>query len=146
MVSRGCCRCGGSSSTTSPWRRPRRTTTRSGRWKGRLQGDQLNMVVCFCFLAKSDLPSAVYSSIHLTSYFLQGTRLTVHPVVETSWVSNSTLRSTCIALSLGGGGSIILGRISSDDFYIKTISREGFVNHLAMFETYPLPLFTFPYV
>ena len=40
-----------------------------------IQGDQLYMAVFFWYLGKRDLSSEhVYSSIHLTSHFLQGTR------------------------------------------------------------------------
>ena len=44
-----------------------------------VQGDQLNMAVCFSHLVSgtSDLPNVhVYSSVHWTSHFLQGTRKT----------------------------------------------------------------------
>ena len=43
-----------------------------------VQGDQLNMVVCFWHLVKSDLWSVqlLYSSVHWTSNFLQGTTKT----------------------------------------------------------------------
>ena len=52
-----------------------------------IQGDQLNMAVFLWDLGKSDLSSVqVYSGVHWTSYFLQGTRktrpcLTGHPVL-----------------------------------------------------------------
>ena len=53
-----------------------------------IQGDQLNMILCFWYLLKSDLYSVhVYSIVHCTSHFLQGTRktrpcLNGHPVVD----------------------------------------------------------------
>ena len=42
-----------------------------GRW---IQDDQLYMAVCFWYLAKS---VRVFSSVHCTSHFLQGTRITL---------------------------------------------------------------------
>ena len=43
----------------------------------KLQGGQLNMAVCFWYLGKSELSSVrVYSSVHWTNQFLQGTRKT----------------------------------------------------------------------
>ena len=53
-----------------------------------LHGDQLNMDVFFRYLGKSDLSSVnMYGSIHWTSNFLQGTRITRpylngHPVTK----------------------------------------------------------------
>ena len=42
-----------------------------------LQGDQLNMAVCFWYLVKSDLSSVHYSTrVHWKSHFLQGSRKT----------------------------------------------------------------------
>ena len=48
-----------------------------GSSKVNIQGDRLNMAVCSLYLVKHDLSSVhVYSTLHWTGYFLQGTRKT----------------------------------------------------------------------
>ena len=42
-----------------------------------IQGDQLNMAVCFLYLFKGDLSSVhIHSSVHWSGHFLYGTRTT----------------------------------------------------------------------
>ena len=52
-----------------------------------VQGDQFNIVLCFLYLVKSGLSSVhVYSNVHWTINFLQGTRRT------RSWISGRAVQ------------------------------------------------------